>query len=168
MRALKFSASAPIVVRASTPMRMPLIVRKLRSLWRATLRMISIGGAMRIPLARPRCGDRPLARRFEPPVISRLQRGNQRSPALVYSPHRAERATPSLAAAGGNQGSEAIMVNEGRIEISGRFPIPLEEVMFFIDNALHDASLCGCSHRGDWYTMTYGLGFEDEAEEPQG
>src|SRR2546430_16371962 len=44
MRALKFSASAPIVVRASTPMRMPLMVRKLRSLWRATLRMISIGG----------------------------------------------------------------------------------------------------------------------------
>src|SRR2546421_8109136 len=45
MRALKFSASAPIVVSASTPMRMPLIVRKLRSLWRATLRMISIGGS---------------------------------------------------------------------------------------------------------------------------
>src|SRR2546421_8446886 len=43
IRALKFSASAPIVVSASTPMRMPLMVRKLRSLWRATLRMISMG-----------------------------------------------------------------------------------------------------------------------------
>src|SRR2546427_823815 len=42
IRALKFSASAPIVVSASTPMVMPEIVRKLRSLWRVTLRMVSM------------------------------------------------------------------------------------------------------------------------------
>src|SRR5256884_3154884 len=44
IRALKFSASAPIVVRASTPIVMPEMVRKLRSLWRATLRGISMRG----------------------------------------------------------------------------------------------------------------------------
>src|SRR3989449_9479766 len=39
-----------MVVSASTPMVMPEMVRKLRSLWRATLRMVSIG------LFRLRCG----------------------------------------------------------------------------------------------------------------
>jgi hypothetical protein len=58
--------------------------------------------------------------------------------------------------------------NEGRIMIDGKFPVPLPDVVEFIDNALHDAGFCGCSRKGegDWYTMTCAPGFEDDADCP--
>jgi hypothetical protein len=59
------------------------------------------------------------------------------------------------------------MENEGRIEIAGRFPVSLAEVIQFIDSALHDAKLCGCEHEGDWYVISGVRGFEDDNLDPE-